>query len=109
MADYPSYPQLTTTKRVTDDGTVVERADSGKPRFRTFYTQVRYAFQVEHELDGTDRDAVWTHYGNERLNNFNFVWKGDNQTYTVRYASPPVDQPLPGEDRWRVTTYLVVV
>lgn len=109
MADYPTYPQLVTSKRVSDDGTIVERSESGKPRLRSYYTTVRYAFQVDHEVDSTEKDAILSHYAGDRTNVFSFTWKGDSQSYNVRYAGPPMEQVLPGADRWKVTVYLIVV
>jgi len=49
MADYPipsTIPQVIGTTRISDDGTVLDRAESGKPRLRQYFTQVRYRFDV---------------------------------------------------------------
>lgn len=109
MADYPDLPQLVGSRIIQDDGTVLDLAESGKPRLRQYYTQVRIQFDILHELDGPDKDAVRTHYDGDKANVFNFTFKGDNQVYTVRYLGVPQTTPVAGTDRWRVQSRLIVV
>ena len=109
MADYPNLPQIIGTQKLDDDGTVVDLAESGKPRLRQYYTQVRTRFQVLHDIDGTDKDAIISHYDGDKANVFNFTFKGDNVVYTVRYMGVPQTTPVAGTDRWRVQTNLIVV
>lgn len=109
MADYPNIPQVIGTTRFSDDGTVVDYAESGKPRLRQYFTQVRSQFTVIHDVDGPDKDAVLSHYDGDKANVFNFTFKGDNVTYTCRYMGVPNEVPVAGVDRWRVTSKLVVV
>lgn len=109
MADYPTIPQVIGTKRVSNDGTIVDLAESGKPRLRQYYTQVRRQFNVIHDVDGPDKDLVLSHYDGDKANVFNFTFKGDSVTYTVRYMGVPIETPVAGVDRWRVNSKLVVV
>lgn len=109
MANYPDLPQIIGTKRVSNDGTVLDMAESGKPRLRQYFTQVRRQFNVLHDLDGTDKDTILSHYDGDKANVFNFTFKGDDVVYTVRYMGVPNETPVAGTDRWRVTTKLVVV
>lgn len=109
MADYPDIPQIIGTKRLSDDGTVMDQAESGKPRLRQYFTSVRRSFDVFHDVDGTDKDSILNHYDGDKANVFNFTFKGDNVVYTVRYVGVPNETPVAGTDRWRVNTKLVVV
>ena len=109
MADYPDLPQVIGSVRNSDDGTIVDFAESGKPRLRQYYTQVRRQFNILHDIDGTDKDTILSHYDGDKANVFNFTFKGDNVTYTVRYMGVPNEVPVAGTDRWRVTTRLIVV
>ena len=109
MADYPTLPQVMGSKRFSDDGTVMDQAESGKPRLRQYFTQVRRTFDILHDVDGTDKDTILAHYDGDKANVFNFTFKGDNVTYTVRYTGVPNETPVAGADRWRVQTFLVVV
>jgi len=109
MADYPTLPQVIGSKRMSDDGTVVDLAESGKPRLRQYYTQVRQRFDVIHDVDGPDKDTILSHYDGDKANVFNFTFKGDGMVYTVRYMGVPNETPVAGVDRWRVQVKLVVV
>lgn len=109
MADYPSLPQVIGSVRTSDDGTIVDYAESGKPRLRQYYTQVRRQFTVMHNVDGTDKDTILSHYDGDKLNVFNFTFKGDGVVYTCRYMGVPQEVPAAGTDRWTVTTRLIVV
>jgi len=109
MADYPTFPQVIGSKRVSDDGTILDLSESGKPRLRQYYTQVRRTFDVIHDVDGPDKDTILSHYDGDKANVFNFTFKGDAVVYTVRYNGVPVETPVAGTDRWRVNTKLVVV
>ncbi len=109
MADYPNVIQVFRSVRKPDDGTVLEKSDSGKPRLRSFFTQVRYTFLIIHDLDGTDKDLILAHYATDFDSTFNFTFKADDSVHSCRYTSPPAEEPIPGTDRWKVTTNLVVV
>jgi hypothetical protein len=109
VADYPTIVQIYGTRRTGDDGTVVEKADSGKPRLRSFFTQVRYSFTVIHDVDGPDKDLVLAHYATDQNLIFNFTFKADSTVHSCRYAQAPFEEPIAGVDRWRVTVSLVVV
>lgn len=109
MANYPDLPQIIGSKKIDDDGTVMDMAESGKPRLRQYYTQVRTQFIILHDIDGTDKDTIVSHYDGDKTNVFNFTFKGDNVTYSVRYMGVPQTTPVAGTDRWRVETRLVVV
>lgn len=109
MADYPDLPQVIGSKRLSNDGTVFDQAESGKPRLRQYFTQVRRTFSILHDIDGTDKDAIISHYDGDKENVFNFTFKGDDVVYNCRYLGVPNESPVPGTDRWRVQTNLVVV
>ena len=109
MANYPTLPQIIGSTKISDDGTTLDFAESGKPRLRQYYTQVREQFNILHDVDGTDKDTILSHYDGDKANVFNFTFKGDNVTYSVRYISVPNETPVAGTDRWRVAVRLVVV
>ncbi len=110
MADYPTtIPQIVGSTRLSDDGTVLDYAESGKPRLRQYFTQVRYRFNILHDVDGTDKDTILAHYDNNKAIVFNFTFKGDAAVYSCRYVQVPNETPVAGTDRWRVRVTLVVV
>jgi hypothetical protein len=109
MADYPNIPQVIGSAATSEDGTVIDFAESGKPRLRQYYTQVRRQFTVIHDVDGPDKDTILAHYDGDKANVFNFTFKGDGVVYTCRYMNVPNEVPVAGTDRWRVTTKLIVV
>lgn len=109
MADYPTLPQIVGSQKIDDDGTKVDYADSGKPRLRQYFTQVRTQFNILHDIDGPDKDTIITHYDGDKENVFNFTFKGDSVTYSCRYMGVPQTTPVAGTDRWRVSTRLIVV
>lgn len=109
MADYPTLPQLVGSQKLDDDGRVLDLAESGKPRLRQYYTQVRTQFNILHEVDGSDKDTIVSHYNGDSANVFNFTFKGDGVTYSVRYLGVPQTTPVAGTDRWRVQSRLIVV
>ena len=88
---------------------MLDRAESGKPRLRQYYTEVRRQFIVLHDVDGPDKDSVLSHYDGDKANVFNFTFAGDSVVYTVRYMGVPNETPLAGVDRWSVQSLLVVV
>lgn len=108
MADYPSVVQAFGTEVRGNDGTVVDRAVSGKARFRSYFTQVRDIIRVVHDLDDTDKDLVSGHYATDKLLAFTFTFDADATIYTVRYANTPLFKPKPG-NRWAILVTLVVV
>jgi len=109
MADYPNLPQIIGTRPITDDGTILDRAESGKPRLRQYYTEPRRIFTVLHDIDGPDKDAILSHYDGDKANVFDFTFSGDGVVYNCRYMGVPNETPVAGVDRWRVQTRLVVV
>jgi hypothetical protein len=109
MAAYPDLPQIVGSQKLDDDGTVLDFAESGKPRLRQYYTQVRTRFNIIHDVDGPDKDTLVSHYDGDKTNVFSFTFKGDSVTYSVRYTGVPQTTPVAGTDRWRVVTNLVVV
>lgn len=108
MANYPSVVQAYGTTIKSDAGTIVERAVSGKPRLRSYYTQVRDEITVIHDLDDTDKAAIESHYAGDADNAFVFTYAADSTQYTVRYAQAPQYRPIPA-NRWQVRVDLVVV
>jgi hypothetical protein len=109
MADYPSVIQVIGTNKKSSYGTVVDRAVSGKPRLRTYYTQQWDVFEVVHDCESTDMGSLLSHYSSDRLNSFEFTYAADNQAYTVMYAQAPQVVPLEGDFRYRVTNTLVTI
>ncbi len=108
MADYPTILQAIGTEARGADGTVVDRAVSGKPRLRTYFTQTWYEVKVVHDLDDTDMDTLNAHYAADKYNAFAFTFKGDDTIYTCRYGAKPRAKPIKGS-RWLVTVRLIVV
>lgn len=111
MADYPAIAQVVGSKEVPNDGTVVEQAVSGKPRFRTFFTSIRRRFTVVHDVDTTDKDTIMAFHVSNQFVSFTFDWEGDNPVtqYTVRFDGPPQPKPTQGDGRFKVTCKLVAV
>jgi len=58
MAAYPSLRQSYGSGAEISYGTVVDRAVSGKSRFRSFYSQARYTFNNTHECNATEKDSI---------------------------------------------------
>jgi hypothetical protein len=81
MAAYPDLPQIVGSQKLDDDGTVLDFAESGKPRLRQYYTQVRTRFNIIHDVDGPDKDTIVSHYDGDKTNVFSFTFKGDSVTY----------------------------
>ncbi len=109
MADYPTaLIQIFGTEVIGRDGTVTDVSVSGKPRLRSYFTQVRNRIKVAHDLDDTDMTTLNNHYAADRLNAFLFTFDGDTTQFTVRYMSPPRAKPTIGS-RWKVTVNLIVV
>ncbi len=112
MADYPLptvIAQIVGSTRISDDGTVLDRAESGKPRLRQYFTQVRFRFDILHDVDGPDKNTILAHYDANKAIVFNFTFAGDSVVYSCRYAQVPNEIPVAGTDRWRVRVSLVVV
>lgn len=108
MADYPDYTQVVGSRFDAEDGTVLERAESGRARLRSYFVDVEQEAEIVHEVDGPEKDAIWQHYLEHRMEAFNFLYRGDMQNYVVRYVRPPERVPIAGTDRWRVVSYFVV-
>lgn len=108
MATYPSYVQIAPTRDIPEDGIVVDRADSGRPRFRSFYPATQVSFEVVHEVESAEKEAIKAFFQANKLVPFTFTYEGDNQTYNCRFAGNPECSPtMPGY--WRVTCRLIVV
>jgi len=100
MADYPAFPQVAPSRPITQDGTVLERAYSGKPRLRTFWTQSRTTFSVVHWVTEAQVAELNAFYTTNRKLAFTFDWQGDtpHTQYTVRFVGPPDISPNRGGD-----------
>lgn len=110
MADpYPSVPQRVGTEPVASFGTQVDRAESGKPRLRTFYSQAWTEFLVKHECSQAEMQSVMDHYLAWWSQPFVFTFQGDAANYTVRWAEIPKTQVLDGDYLWAVEARLIVV
>lgn len=109
MATYPAIIQVVGSKEVSEDGTVVERAESGRPRFRTFYSEVQKTFLIQHECYSDEKDALTLFYSLNKWEIIDFVWQGDGLTYPCRFSAPPQCTPVVGDGYWSITTSLVVV
>jgi hypothetical protein len=107
VANYPSIPQVVGSTQESSSGTTVDRAVSGKPRFRTYYPQTWHVFHIQHECYDTDYDTIISHYAAHQFIGFDFVFSGDGVTYAVRYAERPQAQPIEGDFRWKVQTILI--
>jgi hypothetical protein len=110
MADpYPSIPQTVATQLQGSFGTQVDRAESGRPRFRTFHSQEWKVFTVRHECNKAEMLEIVDHYLAFPMESFTFVYAGDGVSYTVRWANHPVTQVLDGDWLWSVESPLIVV
>lgn len=110
MATYPTgIIQVVGSKETAEDGTVMERAESGKPRLRSFYSEVRKGFVVQHECYSPQKEELTAFYNLHKWEVVDFVWQGDNLTYTCRFVGPPQCTPVVGDGYWSITTQLVVV
>lgn len=109
MANYPSVAQVVGSMKDTNSGTIVDRAVSGKPRFRSYYSQDWAVFTVMHDCTGTEKDSILSHYATDAFNSFSFTWSGDSTAYTVRYANHPKVKPKDGDERWSVVSTLIEV
>lgn len=110
MADYPSYPQLVGSTKEAGYGTTVDRAESGRPRFRTFHSQAWAVFKILHEVNSkAEMQALLDHYTANKLLSFSFTYAADGQTYTVRYGSLPKTKAVEGDFRWTIESTLVVI
>jgi len=107
MATYPDVPQVIGTIRSTNSGLVVERAISGKPRFRRYFSQFRYGFRVRHECGAADKALIEAHYTAHKMLEFELEFAPDSVTYQVQYANAPSYVPLEGEERWAIESLLV--
>lgn len=107
MANYPSIPQIYGSVMQPSDGTIVDRALSGKVRLRSYYSAIRYTITVLHDVDGAEKNLVWAHYLAHRYVAFNLVFIADGQTIAVRYSEPPLLTPIAGTNRWSIQTNLV--
>jgi len=104
---YPLLVQIFGSREVLDDGTVVDRATSGRPRFRSYFATLQRRFLVIHELDNTDRDTLMTFYNANQYVAFTFTWDADGVTYTCKFAGAPQLEPIEGI-RNKVTVNLIV-
>ena len=111
MADYPTFPQVVGSNEIVDDGTAVDKAESGKPRFRSFYTQIRRSWVIVHDVDTTDKDTIMAFHVSNQFVSFTFDWEGDNPAteYTVRFDGPPQPKPYQADGQFKVTVKLVEV
>lgn len=109
MATYPALIQVVGSKELLDDGTVVERAVSGKVRLQTFYSQTRGSFVVVHEVYTPDKETLLAFYVTNKFQSVDFVWQGDGITYPCRFGGAPQAVPIQGDGYWQITVQLVVV
>jgi hypothetical protein len=109
MAVYPSFPQAIGSRESLDEGTIVERAVSGRPRFRTYYESTQRTFEIVHECDAAYKTQLLDFYQANKFVAFDFPWAGDGVTYRCRFASAIQVQPIEGNLRWRVSAQMVVV
>ena len=87
MADYPTVLQAFGSMVTGDDGTRVDRAVSGKSRFRSYYTKIRDMIEIKHDLDDTDKALIEAHYTTDKELAFNFTFDADSVLYKVRYGN----------------------
>ena len=107
MADYPSITQRIGTLREAASGIRMSRAVSGRPTFRRYSVQDWFIFKVQHECSEADKDSILSHYATHRMLEFDFTFDATDETYPVQYSDAPKIQPLAGEERWLVESYLI--
>lgn len=111
MADYTDKAQIVGSREIPRDGTKVDFAVSGKPRFRRYYSQTRRKFLSVHDMTTAEKTALLAFYETNKDVAFTFDWQGDSPytQYTVRFAGPPKVVPLQGDGRYKVTSTLYEV
>jgi hypothetical protein len=109
MANYPTLRQSIGSRRDDLRGTESDRAESGKLRQRTRFSQTWYEFYLVHECNATERDTILNHYLAHIGVSFTLVFQGDNASYTVQYANRPVARLADNNSDWSVETRLVTV
>ena len=110
MADpYPSVAQRIGTQKDSTYSTTMDRAESGKPRLRTFHSQAWAIFRVVHECSKAEMQSILNHYNASRGQSFSFTYTADGEVYTVRYAALPTSRVIEGDFMWVVESLLLQV
>lgn len=109
MANYPSIKQDYGSVRESTYDTQPDVVVSGAVRLRSFYSQDWAVFRIQHTCSETQKDQILDHYAAHASVSFSFVFAGDEQSYTVRYASLPQTRIAELSGDWQVNTTLVQV
>lgn len=106
---YVTQKQLYGSTKEVSRGTAADRAESGKVRLRSFYSQSWAAFKLVHYCTTAEKDAILSHYNSNATLSFDMTYQADGQTYTVRYLSRPRIKQAEGTFEWHVEVQLVQV
>jgi hypothetical protein len=109
VSNYPSVPQVVGSTEDRMDGTVVDRAVSGKPRLRSYYSQTWRAFTIVHDCSQSEKDSIVSFYEANKTASFYMTWQGDGQSYLCRFTGSPQCTPTQGDFRWTVKSMLIAV
>lgn len=109
MAAYVTLPQVYgSTKEVTKN-TTPDRAESGKIRLRTFYSQSWAVFKLVHYCTTAEKDSILNHYASNSTASFSMTYQAEGQGYTVRYMGYPQVKHVAGNLEWVVEVSLAQV
>ena len=96
MDTFPDLLQLVGSSVNEDDGFQISRAVSGRPKIRSYFTQMVRKFNIRFELDDTDKVTLEDFYLAHKMVAFYFLWKADQITYIVQFTESPQYQYLQG-------------
>lgn len=97
MASYPTLKTELTSRRVVLHARVPVRATNLALKVRELASADKIRFELEHKLGTADRTTLANFYGTNRNLDVTYVWPGiEGGTHTVRFASSPQYDRLPG-------------
>lgn len=95
MADYPSYGQLLSSGTDGDGAAIVDRAQDGSARARSFYPSTKRTFTVRHILTAAEVATLLTFYETNKLLAVDLAWTGpDAGDYTCLFTARPTFRAL---------------
>jgi hypothetical protein len=107
MATYPSVTQTARSRMDIADDIRQERATNGTIRARAMWDTEKRAWSVDHVATAAEAETLRQFYADNRTVTFDFIWRGDLQTYTAMFAGPPRFEPIDSRALWRVTVEIV--
>lgn len=107
MATYPSVTQTARSRMDIADDVRVERATNGTLRARAMWDAEKRAWSVDHVASAAEAETLRQFYADNRTLTFDFIWRGDGQTYVAMFAGQPRFEPIDSRALWRVTVEIV--